>query len=216
MLQSKSMYESEIQKKITQAEKNSPKYIILRTIQFYTVAFKKNALPMYKRTKQKPFSWNNDKALDVLTTLNNKINSGSTLASLKNEFEQWDKITSNKANELEKLKKELESFYELKEKILIIYENKNFDKYSYQQAKEAMKTYPDISKDNYLSIDRLIENEIKNTESEYLAEKEKLKEAAEMFSTAEKVFGGTYVQSLVADERQRRESKYTPNGLKDV
>lgn len=82
-----------------------------------------------------------------------------------------------------------------------------------------MKTYPDISKDNYLSVDRLIENEIneiKNTESEYLAEKEKLKEAAEMFSTAEKVFGGTYVQSLVADERQRRESKYTPNGLKDV
>lgn len=106
-IKSKAMYESEIQKKITQAEKDSPKYIILRTIQFYTVSFKKNALPMYKRTKQKPFSWNNDKALDVLTTLNNKINSGSTLASLKNEFEQWDKITSNKANELEKLKKNL-------------------------------------------------------------------------------------------------------------
>lgn len=31
---------------------------------------------------------------------------------------------------------------------------------------------------------------------------------------AEKVFGGTYVQSLVGEERERRESKFIPNGLR--
>ena len=30
----------------------------------------------------------------------------------------------------------------------------------------------------------------------------------------EKVFGGTYVQFLAAEERQRRETQYLPNGIK--
>ncbi|MDE5770302.1 MAG: hypothetical protein K2I06_01545, partial [Ruminococcus sp.] len=63
----------------------------------------------------------------------------------------------------------------------------------------------------------LINNETKNVlqaEKSLKTEKEKLKESAKIFSMAEKVYGGTYVQSLVGAERERRESKFIPNGLK--
>lgn len=43
-----------------------------------------------------------------------------------------------------------------------------------------------------------------------------LKEISDILSTAEKVMGGTYVQSLVGEERERRESNYLPNGIKPV
>ena len=41
-----------------------------------------------------------------------------------------------------------------------------------------------------------------------------MKKSADIFSMAEKVFGGTYVQSLVGEEREKRESEFIPNGLK--
>ena len=78
--------------------------------------------------------------------------------------------------------------------------------------------HPNITELNYKNIDILIDNEISNlkkVESELSSEQQKLKECADLYSAAEKIFGGTYVQSLVADERERRESKYVSNGLKD-
>ena len=48
-----------------------------------------------------------------------------------------------------------------------------------------------------------------------LAQKQKeFSESSDTLATAEKVFGGTYVQSLAAEERQRRETQYLPNGIK--
>lgn len=41
-----------------------------------------------------------------------------------------------------------------------------------------------------------------------------LQDASDTLAVAEKIMGGTYVQSLVGDERQRREAKYIPNELK--
>ena len=49
---------------------------------------------------------------------------------------------------------------------------------------------------------------------DYQTEREKLEKAEKLLSMAEKVMGGTYIQSLVSAERERRESKYIPNGLK--
>ena len=78
-----------------------------------------------------------------------------------------------------------------------------------------MKKYPNINESNYHNVDILINNETDNlnqAEKNLETEKEKLKESAEFFSMAEKVFGGTYVQSLVGAERERRESEFIPNG----
>ena len=80
-----------------------------------------------------------------------------------------------------------------------------------------MQTYPNITQSNYHNVDILIDNEtesLRKKETNYQAEREKLEKADKILSMAEKVMGGTYVQSLVSAERERRESKYIPNGLK--
>ncbi|MDE5765300.1 MAG: hypothetical protein K2I00_10135 [Ruminococcus sp.] len=213
----KKKYESEIEKKISSVKKESPEITVLRTIKFYTIAFSKGTLPMKRREKSKPFSWNNDSELDKIIALNNKINSGATLETLRKDFENAENAVSEKEKILDKAKSDLKTFYELKEKIEIVFENKKSEVFTREQAERTLKKYPNINSFNYRNVEKLINNETENVrqaEKSLRTEKEKLKESAEIFSIAEKVFGGTYVQSLVGAERERRESEFIPNGLK--
>ena len=149
--------------------------------------------------------------------LNQKINSGATLESLRNEFEKCEQIVSAKEQAFEKSKKDLKAFYELKEKIGIVFEGKYSDIFTMQQARETLQHYPTITANNYRNIENLIRTEnLKKLETDLNSEREKLKQADEIFIMAEKVMGGTYVQSLVAEEREHRESQLIPNGLKSV
>lgn len=216
-INAKKKYESEIEKKINSAKKESSEIIILQTIKLYTIAFSNGVLPTKKREKSKPFSWNNDNELDKILELNNKINSGATLESLHKDFENNENSVSEKEKILNKSKSDLQLFYELKEKIEIVFENKKSEIFTYQQAESTLKKYPNINISNYKNVDKLISNEIENVrqaEKNLEIEKEKLKKSADIFSMAEKVFGGTYVQSLVGEEREKRESEFIPNGLK--
>ncbi|MDE7138683.1 MAG: hypothetical protein K2O29_09570, partial [Ruminococcus sp.] len=218
-IRAKKKYEFEIEKKINSAKKESPEIVIFRTIKFYTIAFSNGTLPMKKREKSKPFSWNNDSELDKVLALNNKINLGATLETLRKDFENNEKAVAEKEKILDRAKSDLKTFYELKEKIEIIFEGKKSEVFTRQQAEETLKKYPNINSFNYHNVDMLINNETENVhqaEESLKSEQEKLKESAEIFSMAEKVFGGTYVQSLVGEERERRESKFIPNGLKNA
>ena len=218
-IRARKKYESEIEKKINSAKKESPEIIVLKTIRFYTVAFSNGALPMKRREKNKPFSWTNDSELDKIIALNNKINSGATLDSLKKDFENAENSVAEKEKILDKAKSNLKTFYELKEKIEIIFENKKSDIFTRQQAEQALKKYPNINSSNYRNVDILINNETENVrqvEENLKSAQEQLRQSADIFSMAEKVFGGTYVQSLVGTERERNESKFIPNGLKNA
>ena len=218
-IRAKKKYEFEIEKKINSAKKESPEIVIFRTIKFYTIAFSNGTLPMKRHEKSKPFSWNNDSELDKIIALNNRINSGATLETLCKDFENNEKAVAEKEKILDKAKSDLKTFYKLKEKIEIIFKGKNSEVFTRQQAEETLKKYPNINSFNYHNVDKLIENETENVhqaEESLKSEQEKLKESAEIFSMAEKVFGGTYVQSLVGEERERRESKFIPNGLKNA
>lgn len=218
-IRAKKKYEFEIEKKINSAKKESPEIVIFRTIKFYTIAFSNGTLPMKRREKSKPFSWNNDSELDKIIALNNRINSGATLETLRKDFEDTENAVAEKEKILDKAKSDLKTFYELKEKIEIIFEGKKSEVFTRQQAEETLKKYPNINSFNYHNVDKLIENETENVhqaEENLKSEQEKLKESAEIFSMAEKVFGGTYIQSLVGEERERRESNFIPNGLKNA
>ena len=66
-----------------------------------------------------------------------------------------------------------------------------------------------------------VQNELENQEkavrqaaTDHAQKQKELAESSDTLATAEKVFGGTYVQSLAAEERQRREAQYIPNGVK--
>ncbi len=220
-IKAKLKYEQDIEKQIDVERKvhpiDSPQLVTLRTIQFYTVTFAKGALPMRKRDTAKPFSWTNDSELDKILELNQKINSGTTLETFRKEFADLEKSVSEKEKALQKAETDLKTFYDLREKIQIVFEGKKSEIYSPEQAQQALKAYPHITRENYHNIEMLIESEtrkFREAEKVYMTEKEKLQKADELLSAAEKVMGGTYVQSLVGEERKRRESQYIPNGLK--
>lgn len=213
-------YESNLAQKINETKrKDALEVVVLRTIQFYTVAFKNGSLPMRKREPKKPFAWTNDSELDKITALNEKINAGATLDTLRNDFELLEQSVSEKENALEKAKADLKSFYDLKEKIEIVFEGKQSEIFTLQQAEHTLKQYGNINQSNYRNIEILIGTEtenVANAEAALADEKKKLEEAAAIFTTAEKIMGGTYVQSLIGAERERRESNFVQNGIKPV
>lgn len=222
-LNAKKKYEQSLEQQIKSAmqskSKDSFEVIVLRTMQFYTIAYGNGALPVKKREQQKPFSWTNDAELDKLTALNQKINSGATMESLKRDFENAEITFSEKEKLLEKSKSDLKMFYELKEKLEILFEDKQSNVFTREQAEQALRKYQSINQNNYRNVEILIHNETENVrkaESELDAARKQLKEASDILSAAEKVMGGTYVQSLVGEERERREANYLPNGIKPV
>lgn len=217
-IKSRKKYESDLQQKINSVEsKDSVEVVVMKTMQLYTVAFKRGALPVRKINSCKPLSWTNDRELDRLLALNQKINKGANLESMRNEFEKAEKIAAETEKRLEKSKKDLKAFQELKEKIQIIFEGKSSERFTRQQAERTLQNYPNITESNYRNVDILISNEMENVgriEAELDKAKEELKQAADDFSAMEKICGGTYIQSLVGEERQRREANLIPNGLK--
>ena len=210
-------FEGNIQTKINNADKDSPEFYVLRSMQFYIIAFKRNALPMNKVNARKPFMWTNDKELDKLTALNAKINSGATLDTVRNDFHNAEQNFSEKENEFNKAKKDLVSYYELKEKISIVYDGKSSEKFTREQALQTISKFPSINETNYTKVDALIEKQkdtVRAAQQKMNDAKAELDSAAELYATMEKIMGGTYVQSLAADERQRREADVIPNGLR--
>ena len=210
-------FEGNIQTKINSADKDSPEFYVLRSMQFYIIAFKRNALPMNKVNARKPFMWTNDKELDKLTALNAKINSGATLDTVRNDFHNAEQNFSEKENEFNKAKKDLVSYYELKEKISIVYDGKSSEKFTREQALQTISKFPSINETNYTKVDALIEKQkdtVRAAQQKMNDAKAELDSAAELYATMEKIMGGTYVQSLAADERQRREADVIPNGLR--
>lgn len=220
-LNAKKKYEQALEKKIQSTvqkkSRDAFEVIVLRTMQFYTISFSKGALPVRKREQQKPFSWTNDAELDKLTALNQKINSGATPESLRRDFEIAESTVSEKEKLLEKSKSDLKTFYELKEKLEILFEGKPSDVFTKSQAEQTLQQYSAINRNNYHNVEILINNEtetMKTAEAELDAAQKQLKDASDILATAENVMGGTYVQSLVGEERERREADYLPNGIK--
>lgn len=68
-------------------------------------------------------------------------------------------------------------------------------------------------------IDNLIEKERENAakaEQELANARAELSAAADIYTSMEKLLGGTYIQALVGEEREKRESDIIPNGLKNA
>lgn len=212
----KQNFENDLDKKISEGESNNINIAVLRTMRFYTVAFKKDELSCRKIRKNEPFSWKNDEILDGLTRLNNKINDGATLDSIRYDFSESEKRYNKIENELKSSRNDLKFFLDLKEQAELLFEGKKSEKFSLNQARDTFSQHKNITQNNYKKIDELIQTEkenIKKYEENLSAEKIILKETSDTLAFAEKVFGGTYIQSLVNDERYRKASDFIPNGF---
>ena len=86
-LSSKLSYEQSISKQLAEAEAvNAPNEVVLKTMRFYIISFSKGYLPVLKKDAQKILTWQNDAELDRLTALNEKINAGATLDTLRDDM----------------------------------------------------------------------------------------------------------------------------------
>lgn len=214
----KARYEQQLARSVAEAkQKSAPNAVVLRAIQFYTISFTKGGLPMRRRDQQKPYAWTNDSELDTLLALNKKINGGASLTSLRTDFAEKEKAAADAESKLRSAEKELRSFYDLREKIQIVYEGKQSRLFTREQAAASLKAYPSINAQNYNNVNNLIasqEEVVRKAEADYKQKRKELAESSNTLATAEKVFGGTYIQSLTAAERERRETQYIPNGMK--
>ena len=217
-LAEKARYEQQLAQKVHDArQQSSPTAVVLRTIQFYTIVFAKGGLPMHRRNPNKPFAWTNDAELDTLLSLNKRINDGASLDSLRSDFAEKEKAASEAESKLRSEENDLQSFYDLKEKLLIVYEEKTSRLFTKEQAAAALTAYPSITAANYRNVDHLIANQeeaVRQAAADYDRKQKELAESSDLLTIAEKVFGGTYIQSLAHEERQRRETQYIPNGMK--
>ena len=91
-LSAKRTYERDLEQRLRQAEEtNAPNYRVLKMMHLYIVAFSKGYLPVHKKNPQHILTWKNDAELDRLTSLNEKINQGATLDSLRADMAKKEK-----------------------------------------------------------------------------------------------------------------------------
>jgi hypothetical protein len=206
-------FENSVDNKISSSKNQDTLDIIVqKTIKHYIIVFRADVLPIRKINKKKPFSWTNDAELDRLSELNKKINAGVTLESLRNDFAVLEKNISEKENIIANLKFELNFFSELHEKAegCFKFNNKNEKDMAYLSEHK-------VTAENYQRITKLItvnESEIAETEKSLSDERVNLKETSDTLSVMEKIIGETFVQNLIAEEKQRRQAEFIPNGLK--
>ncbi len=77
-------YEQKLLRDLEQAKlTNAPNRRVLEMMHFYIISFSKGYLPVRKRNPKGILTWQNDAELDRLLALNEKINGGATLYSLR-------------------------------------------------------------------------------------------------------------------------------------
>jgi prefoldin subunit 5 len=133
------------------------------------------------------------------------LNGGAvTLESLKFNFEDLEKNSSDKDSEISKLKEEINFFKEL----FATAENE-FNGSSFDTKYQILKQYS-LTKENYLGLQKLIsEDTLKLSELEKSVNtlREKLKEISDTLTTVEQVLGGVYVQDLIKEETKKRKAE---------
>jgi uncharacterized protein (UPF0335 family) len=209
----KQMYEREVDNKISSATNpDSLQVAVNKTIKHYTFVFSQGMLPLRKKNKKKPFTWANDLELDRLAELNKRINSGTTLESLRNEFARLESSVAEKETLLVKLKTELSLFNDLYAKSKLC-----FGQGQVSESDLAFLTKHKVKADNYHRITKLItsnEAEIVQLNQSLSEERSKLKDTSDTLTAFEKIVAGTYVQSLMEAEKHRAQSEYIRNGAK--
>jgi septal ring factor EnvC (AmiA/AmiB activator) len=88
-LSAKHDYEQKLLRELERARlTNAPNRRVLEIMHLYIVSFSKGYFPVCKKNPSGILTWKNDAQLDRLTALNEKINNGATLDSLRTDMEK--------------------------------------------------------------------------------------------------------------------------------
>jgi hypothetical protein len=207
----KMMFEQSNSSKIaTSKNSDSLETMTYKTIRHYTIVFAAGVLPMRKKNKRKPFSWENCEELNRLSELNRRINSGMTLTSLRNDFTALEKSVSEKEEQVTTLKTELDLFRDLYSRGERCFKFMGGDGNDLRILSEN-----EIAAENYHRITKVIaanEREIAELEKSLPDERSRLKDTVDTLAVMERVAGATFVQGLIDEEKNRTQAEYVLNG----
>ncbi|MCQ2420431.1 MAG: plasmid recombination protein [Clostridia bacterium] len=97
-------YEKQLTEKIEEAKaKKAPNVMVLVTQRQYMECFIEYRLPIHKRRQDRPLTWVNDAELDKLTALNEAINNGETLDTIRRRFHELTEQEKAVGREIENL-----------------------------------------------------------------------------------------------------------------
>jgi len=213
-IENKMKYESEVESKLKSLNKDSFEYAIYKTAKVYTITFSHGTLPINKRKKLQPFTWNNCVELEELAKLNKLINKGFTFKTFQNNIAYLGKSMTKKEEDISQLKADLKTQKDLYEIAC------NW----YMKGKrnpgdiEILEKH-ELTADRYKRLENVIagkESQIAELEKSLSAEQAEAARNSELLALLEKVVNGTYVDSLVAEENERRQAAKIGNGLKSA
>lgn len=209
-------YEKDISRMLNEAKRTeAPTYTVIYTMCIYMTAIKRFMLPFRKKNPAKTVMWANDAELDTLLALNKRVSNGMTLESLRKDLAEKEKIAADKADAFLQEQSRLKKYYDWREQLEVLFDEKRSDIFSPEQSKQVLKIFPTITEYNWRNVYRLVETQEENlrkanTESEHA--QEQLREAADMVTAMERIMTGSYVQTLAQAEHDRRLSDSVPNG----
>ena len=216
-MKAKNRFESRLDKAIKELEaKKAPNLCVLQEVRHYIAFVEKGKLPIRKKDKEKPYSLVNDQELDKLLLLNKMLNEGMTADEIRQKAETLEATAQNKGAELERAENDLRAFMEMKEQIEIVFEGKKSGVFTLEQAKAAVRMYPDINASNYRNIDKVVDPAKKKVQilsGEHQAIRTELKQVTDVLSIIEKTTNHTYVQHLDEEQRRIRASELVINGI---
>ena len=101
-LSTKRAYERDLEQRLRQAEEtDTPNFRVLKTMRLYIFAFSKGYLPIRRKDPARVLTWKNDAQLDRLTALNEKINNGATIDSLRADMAKKEQAVREIARTIE-------------------------------------------------------------------------------------------------------------------
>lgn len=216
-LGNKNRFEARIDQRIKELEqKKAPNLCVLHEIRQYIVTVSNGDLPIKRKNHKQPYSWVNDSEIDKLLRLNKMLNAGMDITSIRQKAESLEAAAQKKGAELEQAENDLRQYLEMKEKIEIVFEGKQSSVFSLEQAKAAVRKYPDINASNYRNIDKVVEpaqQKVQDLSAEHRAIRADLKETTDVLSVIERTTNHTFVQHLVADQRRVDASELFMNGI---
>lgn len=218
-INSNKAFEKSTAEKIANANKeNHFEVYSLQAIKIYMVAVKRNALPRKKKNSKVPFSFTNDAEIDRLLDLNNRINNGLTLEQLNRECSEYSTKQRNILDQISVNKSTTDYLNKIAQHCRVVFENASGNPAVISESRKAVEEFSKeraITKDNYKEIFSIIEkqkSELENLNNELQETNSQLKDSESTLTLAQQVYEGTYVQSIVRDEKIRNVADYVPLG----
>ncbi|HAG13510.1 MAG TPA: hypothetical protein DCG49_06565, partial [Ruminococcus sp.] len=198
-----------------QYEQRAPNRVVIETIVYYMRTVREGRIRLRRIDKTKPIMWKNDPEMDALLRLNKMINEGASLTSIRKDFADKEQAVLKLREQLEEVQSELKTYIVLKEKCEIVFGLRYSEKYTHEQAAATLKGYPSINAGNWKRVYNLVADQkkaVEDLQSKHAQAEAKLKAAAELAGTAERVFGTTFVQDAIRRCNCEEVGTYLPNG----